>query len=73
MTSQEAERIYFNTTRVKKYLLKCEGGWRWSEYKEDDERDDFDPGFKPFETPIEAIFTLHAAAGFLRLNNNDEE
>ena len=66
MTPETAEAIARATTGRDMYLVPCEGGFRWSAYSEDDERDDYQPGTKPITTPARAVGGLFKAAGFLR-------
>jgi hypothetical protein len=67
MTIKEAERIHHATTGKWMFLIKCDGGYRWSKYDEDDEKDDFDSlGGIPFKSPEDAIGTLWRAIGYLR-------
>ena len=71
MDRRAAERIASATHGgERRYLVPTIGGLRWSAYPESDDNpkhDDFEPGCPVFATPEAAIFSLHAAAGFLVL------
>lgn len=72
LTVPQAETIYKLTTGRERFLVTTDGGFRWSAFHEDDERDDHDQAGKPIASPAAAVGQLLKAVGFLRVPEGAE-
>ena len=68
LTRKRVEAIASATLGFRRFLVRTEGGFRWSEYTEKDDNpnhDDFEVGCAVFATPLDALKSVLTACDFL--------
>ena len=68
ISRQRVEAIASATLGYHRYLVRAQGGLRWSEYSEHDDNphhEDWEPGCAIFAAPLEALRNVLEACDFL--------
>jgi len=68
MSRQRVEAIASATLGYHRYLVRAQGGLRWSEYSEHDDNphhEDWEPGCAVFATPMDALKAVLESCDFL--------